>query len=750
MNVAHRSGAPSVRLACLLLVAAVSLFWAVALLGHDEPRALDAFEYHYPSYTWLYGEIAQGRLPLWNVHQLCGIPTVDTLQNGAFYPPHILYVLLPTDVAMAISGWLHLLLAAVATFAFAIRAGLGPGPALLAGLLVATRGAQPGHIANPSMQEAGAWIAVGFIGVLAAARGRPIHGASWIALAAGMSLLAGFPQSSVYSAYAWGVGAIGLGLAAQPGWRRPALASAAVFGGVGLGALIAMVVLLPALDLSAIGSRTRGVLSIELMLPYGRVGFETLAEAWRFISVSRPAAPDLLGPFGVVGLALAALGLWPGPSRRVGIVMLCIAALSLAFALGPATPLFDVLIRLPELGAFRSPWRVLFVADFALAIAAAVGATAMLSFAGHRSARASSADPATEGARPLARGATIGKMLVGAAVALAFAEALLAPAATPRLPYDAGDRDLALHHEERPSFARLGRGHDRVFTIFGGNMNGVSEKLASTRGFRSVSDNEILTLRRQREYFTWLYWGDLEPDARGATGFSERIFYGHYDLVAPGIDAEGVVSRSRLLDLAAARTVVASRSVIGQPPVHTFILGTRLRPVDVRDDDVIVFENARALPRAYLSAAVAEAPPTEELLTAISSPGFDPRARSFVETGGAPLPALGPAAVQDHVEWLEDAPERVRLESFTAAPALVVLADAFHPDWVAEVDGVPVAILATNQLFRGVVVPAGEHEVVFRYEPRALRLGAALSGLGVVLLVGVALWLRGREPRDDL
>lgn len=717
------------------LVALVVVFWAARLLGGEGPKALDAYEYHYPTYVWLYGEIAEGRLPLWNPYQLCGIPTFDTLQSGVLYPLHFLYALLPTDDAMAISGLLHLVLVAITTYVFVLRAGLGVVPALVAGLLVATRGAQPGHVANPSMQEAGAWLALGFVGVLEAARGRPLHGGLWVATATAMSLLAGFPQLSVYSAYAWGLGAIALSMAGWRDWRGPARAAAGVVAGVGLGALIAAVALLPALDLSAIGSRERGTLALDQMLPFGLAGFESPPRALRSVLASRPAAPGVSFTFGVLGIALAAAAPFASRARRLGLVMLGLGALALIFALGPATPVFELLLRLPELGTFRNPWRVLFVADFAIAVAAAVGLAGLL-------ARLERHVPAAG----VQRGRRMAGV-AGVAVAAVLLESVLAPGEVRRLPYDATSPLLAPYHERRAVLDALARRSDRVFTIFAGDMRDVSEKLAGIFRVRSVSDNEIMTLRRQRSYFTWLYWGDLEPSAKNAKGYSQRVFYGHYDLTAPGIDPTGVASRNRLLEIAAARYVLAPRSAIGQPPVATYLQEAGVRAIDGRDRQLVVFEQPRALPRAYLSHAVAPSPPVAELLATISRPDFDPRRLSYVEAGDAPLPDLGEGSPDDRVEIVEDGLEHVTLRVRLAEPALVVLADTYHPAWTAEVDGAATTVLPTNHLFRGVVAPAGEHEIHFRYRPTSVQSGAALSALGLVTLVAGAAWLRLRARR---
>jgi hypothetical protein len=101
----------------------------------------------------------------------------------------------------------------------------------------------------------------------------------------------------------------------------------------------------------------------------------------------------------------------------------------------------------------------------------------------------------------------------------------------------------------------------------------------------------------------------------------------------------------------------------------------------------------------------------------------------------------------------EYAAEQVSVETQSAAPALLVLSDAFYPGWTATVDGAPAAILPANVLFRGVYVPAGAHTVTFDYEPTGWRLGLVLAAGGLLLaLLAVSAGVAGdfraaRRPR---
>jgi uncharacterized membrane protein YfhO len=90
----------------------------------------------------------------------------------------------------------------------------------------------------------------------------------------------------------------------------------------------------------------------------------------------------------------------------------------------------------------------------------------------------------------------------------------------------------------------------------------------------------------------------------------------------------------------------------------------------------------------------------------------------------------------------------VLLEADLDAPGLVVVVDAWDPGWRARVDGRPAEVLRANGAFRAVAAPAGRHVVEMRYRPWPVALGLALSGLGLVALLGGALALarRGLTP----
>jgi len=171
-------------------------------------------------------------------------------------------------------------------------------------------------------------------------------------------------------------------------------------------------------------------------------------------------------------------------------------------------------------------------------------------------------------------------------------------------------------------------------------------------------------------------------------------------------------------------------------------------------DDVLVLENKRALPRAWL-VGQAQSVDGEEALRLITgqagenTPAFDPRRTALLEVAPAELPQLAggelPAGSAARVTLYE--PNRLVIHTRSAQGAVLVLSEMFYPGWEATVDGVPARIHLTNYLLRGVVVGAGEHRVEMRYVAPAARNGAIISALSLAAFGALLFYSYGRRPR---
>jgi hypothetical protein len=153
-----------------------------------------------------------------------------------------------------------------------------------------------------------------------------------------------------------------------------------------------------------------------------------------------------------------------------------------------------------------------------------------------------------------------------------------------------------------------------------------------------------------------------------------------------------------------------------------------------------IYKLPRALPRAFVVPTILTVPDPETSLRTLSDGKFDARqaailigenaaAKAGLPMFNSPAPDTGGTAT-----IVRDRLNEVEVEVNTPRAAMLVLNDSWDAGWVARVDGQKQPVLQVNYAFRGVVVPAGNHRVVFLYRPPLLLIGLGISGLTIFLL----------------
>ncbi len=193
--------------------------------------------------------------------------------------------------------------------------------------------------------------------------------------------------------------------------------------------------------------------------------------------------------------------------------------------------------------------------------------------------------------------------------------------------------------------------------------------------------------------------------------------------------------------LPAGRFVLRGLSLIHGPTgtSRSLLLSTEGDYRQVHSGDVKIYENRAVLPRAFVVHRTEVVSDDEVALRLLQSSAFDPAAAlvRLPEGNESPGPLMaGWPSPGDRVTITRYEPERVEVSLDLDSPGWLVLTDAAYPGWQAALDGRPVEIFTADILFRGVAVPAGEHSLVFQFQPRSVQIGVLASGLGLILLVG--------------
>jgi hypothetical protein len=163
---------------------------------------------------------------------------------------------------------------------------------------------------------------------------------------------------------------------------------------------------------------------------------------------------------------------------------------------------------------------------------------------------------------------------------------------------------------------------------------------------------------------------------------------------------------------------------------------------------VAVFENPDALPRAFLvhDAVVAD---DDAALAAMTRDDFKPQ-QTVILSEGAATHAGGAQGSDEQVRIVDYQDERVVVSVHAVLPGYLLLADSWYPGWVARIDGNTVPITRADLIFRAVPVSPGTHQIEFDFRPTSVYVGALISGVGILVLLGIVIASRGRFHQLDV
>jgi hypothetical protein len=139
----------------------------------------------------------------------------------------------------------------------------------------------------------------------------------------------------------------------------------------------------------------------------------------------------------------------------------------------------------------------------------------------------------------------------------------------------------------------------------------------------------------------------------------------------------------------------------------------------------------------------------KDKLEKFMSPSFDPRKQVIADKGLLPAaaPVSGLYSTESAITAAKETPGWGRYSMELSRPGVAVFPGNYTRGWRAWLDGKKTEVFEANLFAKGVLVPAGTHEVVLRYFPGSFIVGAAVSIATAVFLLAAPLAGRRRVRR---
>ena len=698
-----------------VLVAEVLAFYRLVVFVPGYVIPWDLRYYHFPIAAFFARSLANGELPLWAPYAYCGMPIYANMQAQLFYPPAL--------IAIFASNWLaperllyflelqliaHVLLAGIFTYWLLRRLRLS-ALAAATGATVYQLGAffasQTQHL---GAIDAAAWLPLALWATAALREEiRAVYVAA-LAIAFGMSILAGFPAVTVVVFAGCFLLALLYVVFRE---TSPKLVLYVVAASI-WSALLAAIQLLPTLELTrwSVAKYRSDFLAGHGGLPVESLASLVLPNHYSVFDLSHfslPFNPTFLYTYcGVAGLALAVIG--AARRSRHSWIFLIVTLAGGIWMLGEFTPAGK-----PALAALPRAMQSAIYPEYALALFT----MGMAVLAGLGAARFES------------RG-------VGWALLAVTAIDLVAVSSARPMNTGAVREDPGISREQ---------------------FQGSRELVARVRALvnEAVPPWRIDTVDDSLNWASGAALFEI-PDANGNDPFAlERYIQVRLSLVTNG------ARWGRYYQVSVPDSPVLSllnvRYLLSHGPVSSANL--------VKAGEVpgsLVYENPHALPRFFLVDKVERVANMEEGLRILRSSRFRPgelatvEGQPLLEQRGTDIPAcaVSPDEIRSgmnacaSVTVLRYAPRQIDLETDTPRAAYLVTSEAYYPGWRAYVDNREQPLFLTDVAFRGLPVPAGRHRIHMRFDPPVLRRGAAITGvawIGVIWVAASAIIIR-RAP----
>jgi uncharacterized membrane protein YfhO len=161
-----------------------------------------------------------------------------------------------------------------------------------------------------------------------------------------------------------------------------------------------------------------------------------------------------------------------------------------------------------------------------------------------------------------------------------------------------------------------------------------------------------------------------------------------------------------------------------------------------------VYFNPSYLPRAFFVDSAAVAKPMD-ILRNMKEGNFNPQLVAYFEEDHKIN--IEPATEEATAQFISQTNDIIKFKVKATGNNLLFMSETYYPFWKAYIGDKELPIYKTNYAFRSVLVPPGEHEIVFNLTAPAFEQGktySMISNILILALLAVGIFLNQREKKQ--
>ncbi len=718
-------------------------------------------------------------LPFWNPYLMCGVPLLAEIQSGLFYPPNLIFRVLPLPLAINLSLFSHLYLLALGTYFLGRRLQLSRTGATIAACVFCFSGPVfirlfAGH--HTDLYTI-AWIPAVFLCINTINQSPVRRNYIFLALLFCLQFLAGHPQYLYYTIifswlyFLW----LSRSLLRRKLYRTWVYQHLGFGLSLGIAGLIALPQALPVIEMLSLSPRTKLEFSgvtwfsfppqslLTVFMP-GIFGDGVKVPYWGLFNLW-----EMCAYCGTIPFLLSILAIKDYRNKKYVLFFVFLAVFALVMALGRHTPLFKLIYYiLPGLDMFRGHSKMHLFYCFGIALLAGTGFDALRISPNWQDGRF--VWPALAGLVVIFILLTVvpyARLLEGP-IKYLLADFQIDPRSY--LPTPGADNlnfAAAVVQQSvvaiRYFLVNLAGGIFLAILIFRFDARRLLQAILTLFIFADlfmfgktfVSSVDVHHWDLRPDVMQFISQDQSHPRSAVITSFGPR-----YGITSPVQQLVGdypyVLSRySRLYTLANEGKLKKSMKIANikriSPVFNLFSLKYLVlnseRSLEIpgfyevfNNGVLAVLKNEYAKPRVYIPQSIKIVDQEEEALRGVFELPSIRGEQIVIERESVAdlaydyeslLHGVDPGEM---VEISDHSPDTIRIRAQLNDDAWLILTDTFYPGWKATIDGHTEAVVVpANYAFRAIYVPAGTHEIVFQYRPKYFFVSATVS---VITLLG--------------